>query len=140
MPKEEERKLNEQQDTEDLETVCQILKKRAKNSDDLEYLDTYFTKVKFFADSKAKVDKESFYKLLKCLQYERLKGHEILFRKGDKGDKFYIILKGSVKVMIPKPESEIVFKGNMELLKVAKLFDESVALKYARIEQGGNEI
>jgi CRP-like cAMP-binding protein len=49
---------------------------------------------------------------LMCEQYER---NSILFRYGDLGDKFYIILKGSVKVLIPKErriktsESEYMF-------------------------------
>lgn len=128
---EEKEKLNEY---EALERITHILKKRIKTTQDIENLDAHFKDVKFFSDSKSKIDEESFGKLLKCLQYERIKGHEILFRRGDKGDKFYIILKGSVSVMIPKLDHEVKKRDNKEKLKAAKLFNESSKVVYQQIQ------
>jgi len=37
------------------------------------------------------------------LHYENVDPGDVVFRQGDYGDKFYIILKGKVQVSIPDP-------------------------------------
>lgn len=105
------------------ETV-RILRKKNKSASDIETLDSKFSNLKFFADFKEKIDEESFAKLLRCLSYEKMGGHQLLFRKGDVGDKLYIILKGTVAVMINKPPKDIVPWNLTEKKKFTRLFDE----------------
>jgi len=46
---------------------------------------------------------EYFKKAVCSLEHTHLEPNEVLFRAGDKGDKFYIILAGSVGVYIKLP-------------------------------------
>lgn len=118
----EERPLAE--DIPDSEVV-RILKKKNKSPKDLVMLDVKFEKIKFFSEFRDKIDEESFYRLLKSLQYEKIRAHQSLFRYGDRGHKFYIILTGSVSVMLNKDKKDIVNNTFQERRKLQKLFNES---------------
>ena len=48
-----------------------------------------------------------FQNLFRNLQLQHLQQHEVLFYAGEKGDKFYIVLSGSLKVCLPRAEAEI---------------------------------
>ena len=48
-----------------------------------------------------------FQNLFRNLQLQHLKQYEVLFYAGEKGDKFYIVLSGSLKVCLPRAEAEI---------------------------------
>ena len=39
--------------------------------------------------------------IIKALRIERFKKDDLVFEYGDLGDKFYIILEGSVSVLVP---------------------------------------
>ena len=41
------------------------------------------------------------------MKYEKFKKGETIFRCGDAPNKFYIIMKGSVNIYLPKSEEEI---------------------------------
>jgi CRP-like cAMP-binding protein len=115
--------------------MVRILRKKNKSASDIEALDSKFSNLKFFAEFKAKIDEESFAKLLKCLSYEKSSGHQVLFRKGDVGTKLYIILKGTVAVMINKPPKDIVPWNLIEKKKFTRLFDEYTSATHGFFER-----
>ena len=105
-------------------SVTDILKKNNRTNDELKILDEQFSKIKFFSDNKKKMDQESYYKLLRYLSYEKISSNQIVFRQGDMGDKFYVILKGNVDVFVRKPDIELKKKTNKDKLKLSKCFQE----------------
>ena len=62
--------------------------------------------------------------MINCMKYDFYTKNNILFRFGDKGELFYIILKGSVNVLIVKPE-KIDMNRNEYLRYVRKLKDNN---------------
>ena len=58
------------------------------------------SKVKFFKDRNI-VKKGDYAEICKALQLETFKENEMVFDYGTQGDKFYIILSGSVNVWVP---------------------------------------
>ena len=94
-----------------------MMTKINKSQIDIEFMKLYFNSLEKFKYVFA-VSGISFNELvnricpqLKCEQYE---ANEIICRQGDKGDKFFIILKGSVSVIITHEE---VAKMNKSILK-----------------------
>ena len=72
--------------------------------------------IKFFADmQKDDFDFDSFLlQTFDLMEYEEFEKDEAIFHSGDAGDKFYIILKGTVDVFIPKTQDEIVSDSSLE--------------------------
>lgn len=117
--------FNESNENDNLRVIMKILRKRnAKTQNDLDFQDHKFKDIKFFSDYKEKLEEEFFTRLLKSLDYEKHNAKQILFRRGEKGTKFYIILKGSVTVMLEKKEHEVTQKTKPERLKLNNLFRE----------------
>ena len=56
-------------------------------------------RVKFF--EKQDLTREELTKIAAVIKYERISEKELIFEFGQKGDKFYIILTGEVKVLVP---------------------------------------
>jgi hypothetical protein len=52
--------------------------------------------------------------MIEAMRYESFKAGEIIMNWGDLGDKFYIIIKGSVKVLVPDPKVKDA-KDKMEI-------------------------
>jgi CRP-like cAMP-binding protein len=48
-----------------------------------------------------------FRNIFENLTFQKLKKSEPLFYFGDRGDKFYIVLDGSLKVLVPRTKEEI---------------------------------
>ena len=65
------------------------------------------------------------------MEYEYFGKDEVIFHYGDKGDKFYIILSGSVDVYLPKTADEIShdIKKSIEEIKTKKSFQASESLE-----------
>lgn len=59
----------------------------------------YFKEIKLFKELNLKDD--VMYEILAVMQYERYKKNHMVFNYEDVGDKFYIILKGHVSVLLP---------------------------------------
>lgn len=69
------------------------------------YLKTLLPLVKMLKDAVNEVNYEDLLKNISfVLKYDYFDDNRILFRYGDKGDKFYLILKGQVAILIPKDE------------------------------------
>ena len=60
-------------------------------------------KIKFFAGILERLGSELFKQAVHCLGYNHLRPEEVLFRAGEKGDKFYIVLSGTVGIYIKLP-------------------------------------
>lgn len=61
-----------------------------------------FVKFKFFQELEFQMGEEYVIQLYKELSYEKLNTREVVFFLGDIGRKFYIILKGTVWILVKK--------------------------------------
>ena len=88
-----------------LNLICFILKKINKKVVENEILKTYFMSfdklVNMFLPLNVNIN-DMMTRLVGQIKYEKKNKNIILFKEGDKGDKFYIILKGEVGILIPK--------------------------------------
>lgn len=93
---------------ETLSTIHYILKKNTKTNDDIYILNTYLKhKDKFISfiqrdEIKDTNMDELLAKITRNLKLQTAEGNSFLFRVGEPGAKFYIILKGSVSVLLPE--------------------------------------
>lgn len=101
-----------------------LFKNDDKTQADVGILIEKFKDVKFFVEYKNKLTEDLFIKLLRALQFYKIKKNQILFRQGEKGTRYYIILKGSVHVMIKKKEKETVQMNKLEISKFRGLLNE----------------
>ena len=88
-----------------LNVICFILKKTNKKTFENEILKTYFLSfdklVHLFLPLNVNLN-DMMTRLSGQIKYEKKFKNRILFKEGDKGDKFYIILKGEVGILIPQ--------------------------------------
>jgi len=84
--------------------IIQTLQKppEKRNERDLQGLNPLLSELKFFKERKP-LKHDDLMEVCKQMQYEFMEPREIVFRAGDHGDKFYIILKGKCQVQIPDP-------------------------------------
>lgn len=101
-----------------LDLICYILRKNTKKVIENEILKIYFIKneklVALFKPLNISLN-DMFSKLVGHIKYEKKLKDNILFKEGDKGDKFYIILKGEVGILIQ--QEKIVSCSYMEFIK-----------------------
>ena len=87
------------------EITAFILNKTHRNENELKILESYLHSLKKFV-SLLDVEKDELNLLLRKISIyikgEKFQSGKMVFRFGDKGTKFYLILKGSVSVMILK--------------------------------------
>ena len=91
-------------DDKTLSIILDILTKKSRSSNELLILQCMLESFDSFIHSLKceETFKDILTNIALVLTYEESLGNTLLFRFGDTGDKFYIILKGSVSVMIPK--------------------------------------
>jgi hypothetical protein len=65
-----------------------------------------------FKDSEECITPESFAEIYSKIKYEQFISGDTVFSKGDFGNKFYIILKGSVSVLMPVNVARGAHTGN----------------------------
>jgi CRP-like cAMP-binding protein len=83
------------------------------------YLFTLSDFTNFFKKAYDNYD-EVIYKIAYQMSYEKLNKDNLMFRTGEKGDKFYIILKGKVAICLPK--ESIIEMSDIDYIKyLAKL-------------------
>lgn len=80
---------------------------------DIDALCSALTTVVFFS----RLDEPTVQSLAQCVQYERFGPKETVFKYGDYGDKYYLILTGRVGIEVPIPQPE----GGVHMLQVAIL-------------------
>lgn len=91
-----------------------------------EYLNRLKDFYQLIKDSHSENYKDVIHRISSVLKYENLGKDELLFRHGDRGDKFYIILKGSVSILIPKLiETKLSESEYLSYLTNLKMYDEN---------------
>ncbi|CDW89498.1 UNKNOWN [Stylonychia lemnae] len=99
-----------------LQMIIQILKKNPefRNDKDLSVLAPMLREIKFFKERE--IQDHHLIDLCLELKYEQIESGSFVFKQGDYGDKFYIILKGKVAVLIHNS------KGNKKIQKYSGSF------------------
>lgn len=90
--------------TVNYDQLVKTLTKHVKNVEDTKLLAAYFTNIKFFSDCKSVLNNDQYSRILKVIEFEHVSKNQFLFHRGDKGSKFYVILKGHTNVVIPRPK------------------------------------
>ena len=88
-----------------LDIICFILKKINKRFIENEILKLFFLRIEKLVAMFKTLNiglNDMMGKLVEHIKYEKKLKDNILFKEGDKGDKFYIILKGDVGILIQK--------------------------------------
>lgn len=88
-----------------LELIAHILNKSNRTQSELLILEVYLKSLKNFVEllSSSSVDVDSMLMNISLhLKGEKVKNGNFVFKFGEKGNKYYLILKGSVSVLIPK--------------------------------------
>ena len=111
-------------DNKNLEIVGNILNKSQRNEKELKILFSYLETLQRFI-TLLRVNEESLKPLLRNisihLKCEKYPMGKLLFRFGEKGQKFYIILKGSVNIMLLK-ENKIRLTFYEYILHLIRLY------------------
>ena len=87
--------------------IVQILNKppdEKRSEKDLKKLEPLLSELRFFTKTRP-MDIDERLEVCKNLRYEFKEPGGTVFRQGDAGDKFYIIIKGECQVSIPDPLS-----------------------------------
>jgi CRP-like cAMP-binding protein len=58
--------------------------------------------ITFFKQLEKESDKQTVLKCLRQLQYKEYVKDDVIFKRGDRGDHFYIILRGKISLYIPQ--------------------------------------
>ena len=86
-----------------IEIVKYILRKKNKTERDLLIIKSYFSRIDKISTLFLSLNSENiFIKLLAQLKFEEFKENTVICKEGDKGEKLFIILKGSTYVLIQK--------------------------------------
>ena len=85
---------------QNIQTVREILKKNQKNrkQEDIKIISSFVSHIKFFESLKE--NKSIFKECCTCLNYEYYSKDTYIFKEGEYGDKFFIIIKGEVSVIV----------------------------------------
>jgi len=106
--KEDNLLINKGNEISFLDIICFILKKNNKRIIENELLKIFFLKIEklvaMFKPLNVSMN-DMMGKLVGHIKYEKKIKDNILFKEGDKGDKFYIILKGEVGILIQQERS-----------------------------------
>ena len=93
-----------------------------KRSDqDIKYLFSYLKYNDFFHNLGRNKDKSTLDQCFRCMALEFHPKNDFVFHFGQKGDKFYVLLKGEVKVMVPNENfnsQENLQLDNMNEIKI----------------------
>ena len=86
-----------------LEILIMILLKNSiiRTEEEINFIDEYLNNSNYLSEIKQEIPFESYSKLIKDFTYEFAPRGKTLFSYGQKGRKYYFILKGSVYVLIP---------------------------------------
>jgi sigma-B regulation protein RsbU (phosphoserine phosphatase) len=75
------------------------------------------SKIPLFAD----LPQKELDKIISVLDVKEMKDHEILFREGDAGEHFYVVMRGELEVLLAEGKSEELL---LNVLKVGEYFGE----------------
>ena len=104
-------------DDETLNIMIDILEKPSIKRSDLELklLIPFFKKVKFFnSNQDEQISNEDLKFISERVFFQFVNGGQTVFKYGDMGDTFYIILKGEVSVIVPKKKQKIISQETLK--------------------------
>ena len=115
----------------DFGTIKYILNKPKRSSDEILIIKTYLSSMNFLSTFKTPISNERLlYSLSIYLKIEKKQKNSILFRYGNKGNKFYIVLEGEVSILILKETKALIsFKRYFLHLILLKLLKEEELIK-----------
>ena len=99
--------------TNDLENIIELLYRKTRSPDELEYLISYLMFLADFRKYASNTTKSSRKKLSKALYVEHYLKDQIIFRKGDSSDKFYIIIFGAVDAYNQDKDGTLAYFGTL---------------------------
>lgn len=85
---------------------------------EVSFLENLMRNYSFFKDLRSKISLESYREFFKELRYESHRKGTVLFNFGEIGKKFYLVLKGSVYVLVPKAKNKILMDQTLTKLKL----------------------
>eukprot|EP00347_Sterkiella_histriomuscorum_P008670 403344207 len=103
----------------DTKKVFKLLRKEfsLRTNEELQYLNRYFLQQNlFFKNLLSEKGQNDLFKIYKCIQLEFFKKDEIICDYGEKGEKFYIVIMGSVGVRVPT-EVKTTCKNYYEIMR-----------------------
>ena len=121
-----------------IKTIQYILSNKTRNENMLIVLNALLSNMKFISVVKDLEDKEKLiYSLSNYLKLEKRQKGTILFRFGNKGSKFYVVLGGEISVLIPKEIMvELTFLNYIKYLLYLKVIKEDeLAKKIINVNQ-----
>lgn len=106
--------------------LVDLIKKEKKSHADMKSLDEHFRQINFFKNCYEKLNNDQYRRLLKALDYEKVRKNQFLYHQGDKGNKFYVVLSGHVRVIVKKknPPQPITVAYKKYINKVCKLVEK----------------
>ena len=117
----------------DSEMINYILTKTKKSENDILILKLFLCLMNFLSSLKGNFNIDKLLNSLSShLKLEKKNKNTLIFRQGNKGNKFYIILEGEVSVLIPKEmenKVEISFKRYFLHLMLLKILKEDELIK-----------
>ena len=102
-----------------------------RTAEELKTLAVYFNNIKFFADCRSVLKPDQYNRILKAIEFEKVDRNQFLFHKGDRGNKFYVILKGHTSVVIPRPQGAP--------MKITKAFQKHAVRVLQFLAKGGKK-
>ena len=115
----------------DFGTIKYILNKQKRSQDELLIIKTYLSSMAFLSTLKIPISNDRLLLSLSIyLKIEKKSKNTILFRYGNKGTKFYIVLEGEVSILILKETKALIsFKRYFLHLLMLKMLKEDELIK-----------
>lgn len=97
-------------DHNDIDNIISVLKKEEKQRDDILFLYRFFDKgdsnfIRMLKEQSSNIE-DLLFNLCTGMHYQFYSKNNLLFKYGDNGDNFYIILDGSVSILVPDRKYE----------------------------------
>ena len=107
--------------------LIELIRKGNKSHTDVKSLDEHFRQIGFFKNCYEKLSTDQYKRLLKALDYEKVRKNQFLYHQGDKGNKFYVVLSGHVRVIVKKknPPQPVSTAYRKYVKKVCKLVEQA---------------
>ena len=124
-------KLNIDYSIFDFGTIKYILNKTGRNADEILLIKTYLSSMSFLLTLKSPISNDKLlYSLSLYLKMENKSKDELIFRYGNKGNKFYIVLEGEISILILKETKALIsFKRYFMHLLLLKILKEDELVK-----------
>lgn len=115
----------------DFPTIKYILNKTSRNADEILLIKTYLSSMSFLSTLKSPISNDKLlYSLSLYLKMENKSQDELIFRYGNKGNKFYIVLEGEISILILKETKALIsFKRYFMHLLLLKILKEDELVK-----------